>query len=267
MDKLIKSHMWRKTTPLNPDPDSPETVDRSRGLRPQRERSVVPRAPLGQTDGMPPVDDAFAAVYSKYLPAIGGFLARRVEHRFVEDLAADVFAIAWRRRATVTAGEELPWLYRIAANLVANHRRQQATAASLLFALRATDTAPSAEDIAITDLALADAWRRLRPRDREVLALAVLEDLPIPAISTSLGVSANAVSIRLHRAKKTLARLMDGTDDTAPKAGPASKADAGPKAGPASKADTTPKADTAPDADPTDKDESVPSERSAPQST
>ena len=230
-------------------------------------RRVVPHRALGQTDGMPPVDDAFAAVYSKYLPAIGGFLARRVEHRFVEDLAADVFAIAWRRRATVTAGEELPWLYRIAANLVANHRRQQATAASLLFALRAPDTAPSAEDIAITDLALAEAWRRLRPRDREVLALAVLEDLPIPAISTSLGVSANAVSIRLHRAKKTLARLMDGTDDTAPKAGPASKADAGPKAGPASKADPTPKVDTAPDADPTDKDESVPSERSAPQPT
>ncbi len=163
---------------------------------------------------MSPADDAFAAVYSKYLPAIGGYLARRVEHRFVEDLAADVFAIAWRRRATVTEGEELPWLYRIAANLVANHRRRQATAASLLFALRATDTAPSAEDIAITDLALADAWRRLRPRDREVLALAVLEDLPIAAISLSLGVSANAVSIRLHRAKKTLAQLMDGTDDT-----------------------------------------------------
>ncbi|TFD73274.1 RNA polymerase sigma factor [Cryobacterium fucosi] len=164
---------------------------------------------------MPTADDAFAAVYSTYLPAIGGYLARRVEHRFVEDLAADVFAIAWRRRDTVTPGEELPWLYRIAANLVANHRRRQATAASLLFTLRAIDTAPSAEDIAISDLALADAWRRLRPRDREVLALAVLEDLPIAAISLALGVSANAVSIRLHRAKKTLAQLMEEKDDPA----------------------------------------------------
>ncbi|MCY7290298.1 MAG: sigma-70 family RNA polymerase sigma factor, partial [Cryobacterium sp.] len=163
---------------------------------------------------MPSADDAFAAAYSTYLPAIGGYLARRVEHRFVEDLAADVFAVAWRRRDTVTPGEELPWLYRIAANLVANHRRRQATAASLLFALRATDTAPSAEDIALSDLALADAWRRLRPRDREVLALAVLEDLPIAAIATALGISANAVSIRLHRAKKTLAQLMGDAEGT-----------------------------------------------------
>ena len=163
---------------------------------------------------MPPADDAFAAAYAKHLPAIGGYLARRVEYRFVEDLAADVFAIAWRKRAAVAPGEELPWLYRIAANLVANHRRKQATTASLLFTLRATDTAPSAEDIAISDLSLADAWRRLRPRDREVLALAVLEDLPIAAISTSLGISANAVSIRLHRAKKTLAQLLEETDDT-----------------------------------------------------
>ena len=166
---------------------------------------------------MPTADDVFAAAYSKYLPAIGGYLTRRVEHRFVEDLAADVFAIAWRKRATVTPGEELPWLYRIAANLVANHRRRQATTASLLFTLRAVDTAPSAEDIAISDLALADAWRRLRPRDREVLALAVLEDLPIAAISTSLGISANAVSIRLHRAKKTLAQLMIDEDGTVEK--------------------------------------------------
>ncbi len=162
---------------------------------------------------MATVDDAFTIAYSNHLPAIGSYLARRVERRFVEDLAADVFAIAWRKRDAVVAGEELPWLYRIAANLVANHRRREVSAAQLLFTLRAVDTAPSAEEIAISDLALAEAWRRLRPRDREVIALAVLEDLPIAAIATSLGISANAVSIRLHRAKKTLARLLDGTND------------------------------------------------------
>lgn len=149
--------------------------------------------------------DAFAAAYTRYLPAIGGYLGRRVERRFVDDLAADVFAIAWRKRANVTAGEELPWLYRIASNVVANHRRAQATGNALVAALRAVDSAPSAEDIAITDLSLAAAWRTLKPREREVLALAVLEDLPVTAIAGALGVSVNAVSIRLHRAKRTLA--------------------------------------------------------------
>lgn len=153
-------------------------------------------------------DDSFVAAYSEYLPAVSAYLARRVDRRFVEDLAADVFAVAWRKRDSVAKGEELPWLYRIAANLVANHRRKQAATVSFIASLKPTDSAPSAEDIVIADRSLAEAWRHLAPRDREVLALAVFEDLPVATIATALGVSANAVSIRLHRAKKTLADLL-----------------------------------------------------------
>ncbi|MGL4339981.1 MAG: RNA polymerase sigma factor [Rhodoglobus sp.] len=158
-------------------------------------------------------DTRFAAVYSRHLPAISSYLSRRIDRRFVEDLAADVFAVAWTKRAAVAEGEELPWLYRIAANLVANHRRRQATGMWLVNALRSTDSAPSAEDIAVTDLTLAHAWRRLRPGEREVLALAVLEDLAPEAIARSLGISVNAVSIRLHRAKRSLAALLNDTKD------------------------------------------------------
>jgi RNA polymerase sigma-70 factor (ECF subfamily) len=157
---------------------------------------------------MPAADDTFVAAYSQYLPLVSRYLARRVERRFVEDLAADVFAVAWRKRDSVTTGEELPWLYRIAANLVANHRRKQAATASFLAGFRPTDSAPAAEDIVVADQSLATAWEKLRARDREVLALAVLEDLPVSAIAASLGISPNAVSIRLHRAKKTLAELL-----------------------------------------------------------
>ena len=147
----------------------------------------------------------FATVYREHLPAISRYLARRVERDAVEDLAADVFAVAWRKRDSVTAGEELPWLYRIAANLVANHRRKQAATASFIASLRPADSAPAADDIVIADQQLASAWKLLKARDREVLALAVFEDLPVTSIATALGVSANAVSIRLHRARKQLA--------------------------------------------------------------
>ena len=158
---------------------------------------------------MPPIpDDSFAEVYSRHLPAISAYLARRVDRQHVEDLAADVFAVAWRRRNSVTEGEEVPWLYRIAANLVANHRRKQAATASFMASLRPIDAAPAAEDIVIADANLAAAWKALRARDREVLALAVLEDLPIASIAVILGVSTNAVSIRLHRARKLLARKL-----------------------------------------------------------
>jgi len=150
----------------------------------------------------------FATVYSEHLPALSRYLARRVERDAVEDLAADVFALAWRKRSSVTPGEELPWLYRIAANLVANHRRKQAATASFIASLRPADSAPAADDIVIADEQLAAAWRQLKAKDREVLALSVFEDLPIAAVATVLGVSANAVSIRLHRARKQLAALL-----------------------------------------------------------
>jgi RNA polymerase sigma-70 factor (ECF subfamily) len=153
-------------------------------------------------------DDAFERAYSQYLPAVSGYLYRRVERRFVEDLAADVFAIAWRRRDSVAAGEELPWLYRIAGNVVANHRRKQTTGIAVFVALRPADSAPSAEDIVIADVSLAEAWRGLRPRDREVLALALVEDLAVADIAITLAISLNATSIRLHRAKRKLADLL-----------------------------------------------------------
>lgn len=160
-----------------------------------------------------PDDGSFERAYRQYLPAVAGYLYRRVDRAHVDDLAADVFAIAWHRRAAVTPGEELPWLYRIAANVVANHRRKQATGSALLAALRPADPAPSAEDLVVADVALADAWRKLRPAEREILSLALVEDLAPADLAVALGVSVNAASIRLHRARAKLAALLARTED------------------------------------------------------
>lgn len=157
---------------------------------------------------MATIDASFERAYTQHLSAVSGFLYRRVEQRFVEDLAADVFAIAWRRRASVAPGEELPWLYRIAANVVSNHRRKQATGNALIAALRPADSAPSAEDLVIADATLASAWRQLRPAEREVLTLALVEDLTPAQLAVALGASVNAVTIRLHRARGKLAGLL-----------------------------------------------------------
>jgi RNA polymerase sigma-70 factor (ECF subfamily) len=161
-----------------------------------------------QAGHMVSTDASFERAYVQYLPAVSGYLFRRVERQHVEDLAADVFAIAWRRRASVVDGEELPWLYRIAANVVANHRRRQSSGAALLALLRPADSAPSAEDIVSADATLAAAWRQLRASDREVLALALVEDLAPAELSVALGVSVNAATIRVHRARAKLAQLL-----------------------------------------------------------
>ena len=157
---------------------------------------------------MPDARAEFDDVYRQHLRAVSAYLARRVPRDDVEDLAADVFAIAWRKRSSVTPGEELPWLYRIASYQVANHRRKLASRAGALALFSAPDAAPAADGLLDSDPELARAWRRLSARHREVLALVVLDDLPVAQAAVALGVSANAASIRLHRAKKALAEQL-----------------------------------------------------------
>lgn len=161
----------------------------------------------------------FTALYGRHLPTIGSYLARRVDRSDVEDLAADVFAVAWRRRDRIPEGAELPWLYRIAGHLVANHRRRIASRASVLARLGPADPAPAADALLDADPALAAAWTALKPRDREILALVVLDDLAVGDAAIALGVSANAASIRLHRAKRALASALETERDAAPDSG------------------------------------------------
>ena len=153
-------------------------------------------------------DASFERAYIQCLPAVSGYLYRRVDRQQVEDLAADVFAIAWRKRASVAEGEELPWLYRIAANVVTNHRRKLASGAALFASLRPADSAPSAEEIVAADATLAAAWSQLRPAERELLALSLVEDLPPAELAVALGISVNAATIRVHRARTKLAALL-----------------------------------------------------------
>lgn len=80
--------------------------------------------------------------------------------------------------------------------------------------LSVPDSAPSAESLVTADAELARAWGAIAPRDREVLALVVLDELPVSDAAVALGASANAVSIRLHRAKKALAAALGESGST-----------------------------------------------------
>jgi len=148
--------------------------------------------------------DDFTERFAGLRVPIAKFLYRRVEVKDVDDLSAEVFEIAWRRGGAVTVGEELPWLYRVATNLVANHRRKNARAQKLLAAIVAPDTSPSAESIAVADIALAEAWGRLPSMSRQILALTALDGLSVAETALALDITANAVSVRLNRARNQL---------------------------------------------------------------
>ena len=148
---------------------------------------------------------SFREVYRDYVGPIRAYLARRVPFGEVEDLAADVFAVAWKKRASVTSGEELPWLYRIASFVVANYRRKERHRLDVLWLFHEPDTAPAADSFLETDPDLADAWKRLTSAQQELLALVIVEGLALRDVALVMGTTQNALSIRLHRAKKQLA--------------------------------------------------------------
>jgi RNA polymerase sigma-70 factor, ECF subfamily len=61
------------------------------------------------------------------LGEIHGYVARRLGASLAEDVASETFLIAFdrRRRYDVACPSARPWLYGIASNLVARHRRAE----------------------------------------------------------------------------------------------------------------------------------------------
>jgi RNA polymerase sigma factor (sigma-70 family) len=153
-------------------------------------------------------DDRFTELYRRHHRAVWAYAVRRLPGGAdAADAAAEVFAVAWRRRDEVPAEPEtLLWLYGAARRVVANAARaagRRDRLAGRLASLRdarepGLDLLPGAypEVLAALD--------RLGDAEREAIRLAVWEDLPVRDIARVLDCSPNAVSLRLARARKRL---------------------------------------------------------------
>ena len=139
------------------------------------------------------------------------YFKRRTDADSAHDGAADTFLVAWRRIGEIPLEKELPWLYGVARRVLSQQRRSSGRRRNLtrkLSGLASVD-APAPETVVLRNseyVAVTDALERLKPRDRELLRLAVWEELPHADIGMILGCSAHAVDQRLYRATKKLAR-------------------------------------------------------------
>ena len=164
---------------------------------------------------MAPSED-FRTFYVRHHADVVRYARRRVAPDHVADVAAETFAVAWRRWAKAEPGG-LPWLYLTARHVIANHRRRLRDETSLdhsgLEPLVA-DATPAVVD----RLVLRQRMRTLAEGDREVLMLAYWEDLDLRSIGRALGCSAGAAGVRLHRARRRLAAALGppGTDAPPP---------------------------------------------------
>jgi RNA polymerase sigma-70 factor, ECF subfamily len=152
--------------------------------------------------------EQFNDLFRAQLAEITRFIARRVPEADVEDIAADLFEIAWAKKASIPEGLELAWLYKTGRYLIANHRRKSENRRRITSLLAEPVSAPSAESIALADVELAEAWRQLTASEREVLALWALDGLTTNELATALEISMNNVNVRLSRARKHLAEIL-----------------------------------------------------------
>lgn len=154
--------------------------------------------------GHDPSHDAawFETVVRAHASAVYRFVARRAGRDEAEDLTADVLAVAWRRRGDVPDGAELPWLYRTAGFVVANHRRKgrPIPVGDVPDEIDADDPAVRA----VQDERVREVLGRLSARDRQILLLNAWEGLTGDALAEVLGIGRGGADAALSRARARL---------------------------------------------------------------
>ncbi|MFD6292659.1 RNA polymerase sigma factor [Streptomyces sp. NPDC060205] len=160
-------------------------------------------------------DEIFAAAYREHYWAVSRYVARRLDGRTseVEEVVAEVFTVAWRRRSDLPASP-LPWLYGVARNCLSNAVRGYGRRRRLMDRLGNDETAHGRQIVDSPDSErpaewVHDALARLSPADQEVLRLAAWEDLGVDEIAVTLGCGSRAAAMRLHRARRRLRTEID----------------------------------------------------------
>jgi RNA polymerase sigma factor (sigma-70 family) len=156
---------------------------------------------------------AFEAAFREHFPPVFRFIARRVGVALAEDLAAETFATAYRRRALFDPGQGSlrSWLYGIAANLLRNHWRAEQHLLLLdARLLPEVDTGDGSDAIdqrltaALLAPRLASALGQLTHDQREVLLLFAWGELSHEEIAAALQIAPGTARSRLSRARATL---------------------------------------------------------------
>ena len=159
----------------------------------------------------------FGAIFDRHATVLHRYLVRRLGPDEGESLVGEVFRVAFEKRHTydLTRPSARPWLYGIATNMVAKHRRREARRLRATARLAGRRLAP--DDLAdrvsgaldATDLwhRVADAVTALPKPERDALLLHVWERLAYEDIAAAQGVPVGTVRSRLHRARRRLREL------------------------------------------------------------
>jgi RNA polymerase sigma factor (sigma-70 family) len=156
--------------------------------------------------------EQFERVFQDCYEAVYRYAARRVAPEAVQDVVSETFLVAWRREEV--GAEPLPWLLGIARRTAANHRRGSARRDALRQRLSAERPLEKL-DVCADDPRLTAALATLAERDREALMLVAWDGLDHRVAATVMGCSTGAFTVRLHRARRKLERVLAADQDAA----------------------------------------------------
>ena len=149
---------------------------------------------------------AFIAVYKDSYPRIHKYVLRRVDDaELAQELAADVFRVAWQKWDGA-GSTEIPWLFTVARNLIGNAYRGRDRQKALHDKLMVSSVAESWGNS--DDASVEDAMMALREKDRDILQLAYWDDLTIAEFSQVLQCTQSSAKVRLHRAREAFRKLL-----------------------------------------------------------
>jgi RNA polymerase sigma-70 factor (ECF subfamily) len=161
---------------------------------------------------------AFDWVFDHYRPRLFGFLARLSGHRaLAEDLLQETFLRLARHAPNLAPDTRLDaWLFTVARNLYASHRRwalldiERLSEIRLWSMLAPPPPSPLAQAASEEELgALENALARLPLAHREILLLVGIEGMTPAEAATVLGLSNDAARQRLSRARAMLRELLE----------------------------------------------------------
>lgn len=178
----------------------------------------IRRSPGGaSTTAVPPERNravAFRILFDEHLPRVRRHLACFVDDPDeVDEIAADVFVIAWRKfRPHSPMG--LTWLLRTADNKLRDAARRDRSRERAILALTRGMREGSSELHPLEALALREAMTALTARERQVVVLTYWDELSAGETAAVLRCSPAAVWTTLTRARAKLRqRLETGEDD------------------------------------------------------
>lgn len=158
-------------------------------------------------------EEAFRVFYEQTARPVWLYLARMTgDARLADDLLQESFYRFLRVNSTFESDDHRRnYLYRIATNLVHDHRRRPRADKAQIGNLAETAASPAdmhtAERV-VRRIDLARALDQLKPRERSMLWLAYAQGWTHEEIAASLGLKAASLKALMHRARKRLLTVL-----------------------------------------------------------